>query len=121
MMDNIFKLLGMLLGLSLLALPLTRCDSAPWDSGMVLVLKVDEPRDGIIINTPTVTVSGQVTGTQKAGAKVSVNGTNVPVKDDKFSSSVKLAEGKNVIEVVAESGGAKPSEKVTVTYAPAKK
>jgi hypothetical protein len=119
-MDNIFKLLGILFVLPLLALPLTGCDSAPWDSGMVLALKLDEPRNGITVNTSAVTVSGRLLGNQRAGAKVSINGANVPVKDDKFSSSVKLTEGKNVIEVVAESGGAKPSEKVTVTYAPAK-
>ena len=119
-MDNLFKLLGSLLVLSLLALPLTGCDNPPWESGMTLGVKVDTPRDGTTVNTPTVTASGRVVGTQKAGAKVSINGVDAPVKDDKFSANVKLTEGTNVIDIVAVSGGAKPSQKVTVTYAPAK-
>ena len=119
-MDNLLKLLGILLGLSLLALPLAGCDNPPWESGMVLNLKVDTPKDATTVNTSTVTVSGRVTGSQKAGAKVTVNGADVPVKEDKFSTSVKLTEGTNVIDVAAESGGAKPTQKLTVTYAPAK-
>ena len=35
-MDKLFKLLGILFVLSLLALPLTGCDSYPWESGYVL-------------------------------------------------------------------------------------
>jgi hypothetical protein len=119
-MDNLLKLLGSLLVFSLLALPLTGCDSPPWESGMILNLKVDAPRDGTTVTTSTVTVSGRVTGTQSAGAKVTINGADVPVKDNKFSTSVTLTEGTNVIDIVADSGGAKPSQKVTVTYAPAK-
>ena len=119
-MDNLFKLLGILFVLSLLALPLTGCDNPPWESGMTLSLKVDTPRDGTTVTTSTVTVSGRVLGTQSAGAKVTINGADAPVKDDKFSTSVTLTEGTNVIDIVAASGGAKPSEKVTVTYAPAK-
>jgi len=119
-MDNVSKLLGILFVLPLLALPLTGCDSPPWESGMVVSLKVDTPRDGTTVTTSTVTVSGRVLGNQRAGAKVTINGADAPVKDDKFSANVKLTEGTNVIDIVAESGGAKPSQKVTVTYAPAK-
>ena len=119
-MDNVFKLLGILFVLPLLALSLTGCDSPPWDSGMALNLKVDAPRDGTTVTTSTVTVSGRVLGNQRAGAKVTINGADAPVKDDKFSTSVKLTDGTNVIDIVAESGGAKPSQKVTVTYVPAK-
>jgi hypothetical protein len=120
-MANLFKVLGILFVLCLLALPLAGCDNPPWEGGMVLNLKVDTPRDGTTVTTSTVTVGGRVTGTQKAGARVTINGADVPVKDDKFSTSVTLTEGTNVIDIVAESGGAKPSQKVTVTYAPAKK
>jgi uncharacterized protein YfaP (DUF2135 family) len=120
-MANLFKVLGLLFVLCLLALPLAGCDNPPWESGMVLNLKVDTPRDGTAVTTSPVTVAGRVTGTQKAGARVTINGADVPVKDDKFSTSVTLTEGTNVIDIVAESGGAKPSQKVTVTYAPAKK
>ena len=119
-MASVLRLLGILFALSLLALPLTGCDSPPWETGMVLNLKLDMPRDNTTVTTSAVTVGGRVTGTQKAGAKVTINGADVPVKDDKFSASITLTEGKNVIDIVAESGGAKPSQKVTVTYAPAK-
>ena len=115
-MDKFFKLLGILFVLSLLAMPLIGCV----DSAFTLVLKVDTPQDGTTVNTSTVTVNGHVSGIERAGAKVSINGADVPVKDDKFSTSVKLTEGTNVIDIVAESGGAKPGQKVTVTYAPAK-
>jgi Glucodextranase, domain B len=120
-MANLFKFPGILFVLSLLALPLAGCDSPPWESGMVLNLKVDTPRDGTTVTTPTVTVGGRVTGTERAGAKLTINGADVPVKDDKFSTSVTLTEGTNVIDIVAESGGAKLNQKLTVTYAPAKK
>jgi len=87
---------------------------------MALAVKVDTPRDGTTVTTPTVTVSGRVVGSQKAAAKVRVNDADVPVKDDKFSAGATLSEGKNVITVVAMAAGAAPSQKVTVTYAPAK-
>jgi hypothetical protein len=54
------------------------------------------------------------------GAKVSINDTDVPVKDGKFSTNVTLTEGKNVINIVGTSSQAKPNEQVTVTYVPAK-
>ncbi len=104
-MDTLFKLLGILFVLSLLALPLTGCDNPPWESGMTLSLKVDTPRDGTTVNTSTVTVSGRVVGTQSAAAKVRINDADVPVKDGKFSTSVTLSEGTNVINIVATSGG----------------
>ena len=119
-MNNILKLIGILFVLSLLALPLTGCDNHPWQHGMVLVLKVDTPRDGTTVNTSTVTVNGRVSGTESAGAKVKINDANVPVKDGKFSTNVTLTEGKNDINIVATSGQASPNEKVTVTYVPAK-
>jgi hypothetical protein len=115
-MNNIFKLIGILFVLSLLALSLTGCT----ESAMVLTLKVDTPKDGTTVNTPTVTVSGSVGGKESAGAKVSINGADVPVKDGKFSTDVTLTEGKNVINIVATSGQSSPDEKVTVTYVPAK-
>ena len=119
-MDRLFKLLGILFVLFLLALPLTGCDNPPWESGMVLNLKVDTPRDGTTVTTSTVTVNGRVSGTESAGAKVSINGADVPVKDRKFSTDVTLTEGKNVINIDATGGQAKLNEKVNVTYAPAK-
>jgi len=119
-MDKFLKLLGILFVFSLVALPLTGCDNPPWESGMVLNLKVDTPRDGATVTTSTVTVSGRVTGTESAGAKVSINGADVPVKDRKFSTDVTLTAGKNVINIDATTGQVKLNEKVNVTYAPAK-
>jgi hypothetical protein len=119
-MNKISKLLGSLFVLSLLALPLSGCDAPPWETGMTLALKVDTPRDRTTVTTPTVTVSGRVVGSQRAAAKVRVNDADVPVKDNKFSTSATLTEGTNVINVVATTAGAAPSQKLTVTYVPAK-
>jgi hypothetical protein len=119
-MPNPLRLLGILFVLSLLFLPLTACDNPPWEGGMILNLKVDAPRDGTTVSTSTVTVSGRVTGTQSASAKVKINGADAPVKDGKYSTSVTLTEGTNVLNIVAEGGGATLNEKVTVTYVPAK-
>jgi hypothetical protein len=115
-MNNLLKLIGILFVLSLLSLPLTGC----MESGMVLTLKVDTPKDGTTVTTSTVTVSGRLGGTGSAGAKVRINDSDVPVKDGKFSANVTLTEGKNVINIVATSGQATPNETVTVTYVPAK-
>ena len=119
-MSNLFKLLGILFLLCLFGLPLTGCDNPPWESGTILSLKVESPKDGTTVTTSTAMVSGRVLGSQSAAAKVTVNGKDVPVKDHTFSTTITLTEGKNVITVVATAGQAKPSETVTVTYAPAK-
>ena len=117
-MDKLFKLLGILFVLALLAFPLTGCGI---DSGMNLNLKVDAPRDGTTVTTPTVTVSGRVGGSERAGAKVTINGVDVPIKDNRnFSTDVTLIEGKNVINIDVTSGPAKLNEKVNATYVPAK-
>jgi hypothetical protein len=118
-MDILFKFPGILFMLALLAFPLTGCDI---DSGMSLNLKVDTPRDGTTVTTSTVTVSGRVGGSERAGAKVSINGADVPIKDNRnFSTDVTLIEGKNVINIDAASGAVKLNEQVNVTYVPAKK
>jgi len=115
-MDKLLKLLGIIFVLSLLALPLTGCDSYPWESGYVLVVKVDTPKDGTTVNTPTVTVRGHVSGTESKGAKVTVNDVDAPVTDGKYSANVTLTEGKNVINIAASAGQAKPTQQVNVTY-----
>jgi hypothetical protein len=119
-MVNIKILLRIPFILSLLALPLTGCSSYPWESAMILNLKVDTPKDGTTVNTPTVTVSGRVSGSGSAGAKVNINNIDVPVKDLKFSTDVTLTEQKNVINIDASSGQANIKEQVTVTYASSK-
>ncbi|PKN28816.1 MAG: hypothetical protein CVU64_11385 [Deltaproteobacteria bacterium HGW-Deltaproteobacteria-21] len=119
-MDNISKKFGSLLIIALLTLLLTGCDSPPWESGMVLALKVETPKNGTTVTTPNVVVGGRVNGSQAAQAKVAINGTDVPVKDRKFSSNITLTEGTNVLNIAASSGGAALRENVTVTYAPSK-
>lgn len=119
-MNTIFKWIGTLLPLLLLAIHLSGCDTPPWESGLALSLKVQTPQNAATVNTSTVTVSGRVTGTQSANASVTINGTSVPLKDGKFSTDVTLTEGKNVIKVAATGGGASLKEEVTVTYAPTK-
>jgi aspartokinase len=120
-MDKFFKLLGILLVLSLLALSLTGCDSPPWEGASTLILKVDTPRDSTTVTEPTVTVTGRVSGIEGEKAKVSINGADVPVKDRKFSTKVTLTEGKNVINIDATGTQVKCNEKVNVTYVPGKK
>ncbi len=119
-MYNPLKILGSLLMLSLLTLPLAGCDSPPWESGMVLTLKVDTPKDGTTVTTSTLMIGGRVNGSQAAAAKVKINGADVPVKDKKFSHSVTLTEGTNVLSIAATSEGATLKENVAVTYTPAK-
>jgi nitrogen fixation protein FixH len=119
-MHRFNKLLGIVVVLSIVALPLTGCDNPPWEAGMALNLKVDSPKNGATVNTATVTVSGRVGGKESSGAKVTVNNADVAVNDGKYTTSVTLTEGKNVISIVAKNGQATPSEQVTVTYVPQK-
>ena len=115
-MHSLFKSVCILFVIGLLVFPWAGCENAPWDAGMVLVLKVDAPKDGATVNAPTVTVSGRVSGTEAKSAKVTVNNVDAVVKDGKYSVDIPLAEGKNVINVVATGGQAKPSQQLTVTY-----
>jgi len=119
-MGKLFKLICILLALSLSILPLVGCGSLPWESGTILSVKVDTPKDGSTITTSIIKVSGRVFGSESATAKVRINDADVPVKDGKFSTNITLTEGINVITVVATAGAAKPSQTVTITYAPAK-
>jgi len=119
-MGTLFKLLGIFFVLSLLALPLAGCDEPPWEAGMTLSLKVDTPKNGTTVNTSTVTVSGRVLGTQSQDAKLTINGAAVPIKEKKYSTSITLTEGANVINVDVTAAAGTMKEQVTVTYAPAK-
>ena len=115
-MHSLFKSMCILFVIGLLVFPWAGCENPPWDAGMVLVLKVDAPKDGATVNTPTITVSGRVSGSESKSAKVTVNDVDAPVTDGKYSANITLTEGKNVINVVATGGQAKPSEQLTVTY-----
>jgi hypothetical protein len=112
------KLLCVMFLLSLLAFPLTGCNR---DSERTLIVKVDSPKDGDTVTTPTVTVSGRLLGTDSYAAKVIINDVEAPVANDKFSADVKLTEGKNLIVIYGRVNQVNLKEKMTVTYVPAKK
>jgi hypothetical protein len=112
MMNNLLKLLGISLVISLLALPMTGC----WEGSMVLMVTVDTPTDETTVSTSPVTVSGTV----NKSAEVKINDVAVPIKGGKFSSDVKLTEGSNVIKVVATSGKDTAEKTVKITYNPSK-
>jgi hypothetical protein len=117
-MSKLLKLSSILIVISLLALSLAACRS--WEGALTLVVKVDTPRDGATVTASPVTVSGRVGGIESAKATVKINDADVTVTGGKFSTSVTLTEGTNVIKVVATSDTNTQSQTVTVTYAPAK-
>ncbi len=87
---------------------------------MAMILKVDTPKDGVTVNTSTVTVSGRINGTESSNAKVTINGADTPVKDGRFAADIKLTEGNNVISIEATGGQSNQKEQRIVTYTPAK-
>src|SRR4030043_1168578 len=109
-MNNLFKLLDILLVISLLASPIAACK--PWEAGYILAVTVDTPQDKTTVSASPVTVSGTVNKT----AEVKISDVVVPIKGGKFSTDFKLTEGSNVINVVATSGKDTVTKKVTVTY-----
>jgi uncharacterized protein YfaP (DUF2135 family) len=111
-MNNLFKLLGISLVISLLALSIPAC----WESAMTLIMTVDTPQDGATVGASPVTVSGTVNKT----AEVKINDVGVPIKGGKFSTDFKLTEGSNVINVVATSGQDTVKKTVTISYNPSK-
>jgi hypothetical protein len=112
------KSLCIIFVLSLLAFPLTGCGERGTER--TLIVKVDLPKDGATVTTPTVTVSGRLLGTDSYAAKVIINDVEVPVANDKYSTDVTLTEGKNVIVIYGRVNQVNLKEKVTVTYVPAK-
>lgn len=84
------------------------------DATTDLYLKVTEPQDESIVNTSVVMVRGETT----ADAVVTVNGTIAEVDaDGRFSATVSLEEGPNVIEVFASDfEGREASEFLSVIY-----
>ena len=111
-MGNLFKLFGISLVISLLALPISAC----MDSAMILVVTVEAPQDGASVDTSPVTVSGTVS----KKAEVKINDMVVPVKGGKFSTDFNLTEGSNVISIVAASDKETASKTVRITYSPSK-
>ena len=111
-MNNLSKLVGISLMISLLALSISACT----DRAMILLMTVDTPQDKATVSESTVTVSGTVNKT----AEVKINDVVVPIKGGKFSSDFKLTEGSNVINIVATSGKDTVNKTVTIVYNPSK-
>ncbi len=63
-----------------------------------LKVKITSPKDGEVFNATPISVTGELTHS----ARVWVNGTEVPVANNKFSVSVPLTEGDNPITVEAK-------------------
>jgi uncharacterized protein YfaP (DUF2135 family) len=110
--NNLSKLLGISLLISLLALSISACT----DSAMILVVTVDTPQDKTTVSESSVTVSGTVSKT----AEVKINDIVIPIKGGKFSSDFKLTEGSNAINIVATSGKETVNKTLTITYNPSK-
>lgn len=121
-MSKKFRLLGILLVVSVLAVPLVGCAEG-------LTLTISEPKDGAILTESHVTVSGTVSDPKATvtinGAEVEVesSGLEVPsslplVKPFTFSAEVELTPGENTITVVATLGEETITKTVTVTYTP---
>ena len=122
-MNKKFKLLGILLVISLLAVPLVGCAKG-------LTLTVSEPKDGATLTESPVAVSGTVSDPE---ATITVNDVEVEVVevattletlkahttgDGSFFADIELAEGENTITVAATLGEETVTKTVTVTYTP---
>lgn len=81
-----------------------------------LTLQILSPQDEAVVDTPQV----DVTGSASAGAVVSVNDAILIVgADGRFSTTIDLDEGPNLIEVIASNdNGDEMSVILTVTYEP---
>ena len=116
-MSKILSLIGVLLVVSLLAVPLVGCKSKP------LIVTVLEPKNGATITASPVTVKGNVSD---AKVTVWVNDNMVTVTKYTrgggwFSSETDLNEGENTIKVLAARGTPNKwkdvvERQVTVTY-----
>lgn len=86
-------------------------------SAAALTLMDPTPADGAVVDTPAITIRGQVT----VGTDVSINGDLATVGDNGvFSHNVSLEPGPNVIEIIAttEDGG-EAFQQLTIYYVPA--
>jgi len=120
--NKLVKFLGILLTISLLALPLVACAKP-------LTLTVKAPMDGATVTTPSVTVKGNVS-TYKATVTVNEAKVNVRLvwrkeyqasvarKTSYFERAVTLIGGENRIKVVATLGDEVVTKTITVYYPP---
>ncbi len=109
-MNKLVKFLGILLVISLLAMPLVGCAKE-------LTLTVKAPMDGATVTTASVAVKGNVS-TYKATVTVNEVKVTLAKKTGYFRREVTLIEGENTIKVVATRGDEVVTETITVTYTP---
>ena len=69
-------------------------------------LTIDQPADMALLTEPTVDVRGSVS---PADARVTIEGRDVDVRDGRFTQSVDLLPGTNLVDVLAGSEGARPA------------
>ncbi len=81
-----------------------------------VMLEVVFPKDGAVVNTAQITVSGSAS----PGAVVTVNDDIlIAASDGSFQDIVTLSEGLNLLEVIASNtSGSESSLELTVTYEP---
>jgi hypothetical protein len=110
-MGKVVRLICILLTLSLLTLAIAGCFTQE------LTLNVTQPRDGRVVNQPTVRVNGSVSD---PNAIVTVNGIETPVGEYGFEFHVDLVEGENTITITATRDSETVTETITVIYTPEK-
>jgi hypothetical protein len=89
------------------ALLVSACGKSTVHHAAPVVLSQLSPSDGTRVSSGTVTISGTV---KPYHAKVMVLGRRItPAKDGRFSTSVDLQVGTNLIDVIADSKRAQPA------------
>ena len=90
-------------------IPIILMGSGNWVASRPFIA-IDEPKNGTLLTTPSVTVSGTAAGPLVASADV--NSVPVELTNGSFSTSVDLAEGENSINLTAFDA----DQKVVGTY-----
>ncbi len=80
-----------------------------------ITVNITQPQDQSVVRTSPVTVSGSA----PEGIKVMINGNSVTMDNNRFSASVSLETGPNIIEVLArDSRGGETSRYIHIVYVP---
>lgn len=116
-MRKIFTIFSILSFIFLVAVPASAC--AVTQEAYVLVLNVTTPQNGVTVASSPLAVNGNVSGSESSSAQVTVDGAGVRVTDGKFSTTVMLTSGNNVITVMASTADYTQSKTLNVTYTPA--
>ena len=80
-----------------------------------LTVNITQPQDQSVVRSNPVTVSGSV----PEGIQVMVNGSSVTMENSRFSATVNLEAGPNMIEVLArDSRGRETARYINIVYVP---